>query len=56
MVRVRVPLCDFYYGSGSYYKCGLKYIFVWEVKQHISIREFSAGKEYIMRGWVCKSM
>ena len=49
MVRVMVVLGGFYYGSGSDYKCGLKYIFVWEVKQHISIGEFSAGDEYIMR-------
>ena len=48
----------FYYGlgksigllNGSDYKCGLKYIFVWGVKQHISLGEFSAGVEYIMRG------
>ena len=50
MVRIRVVLVFFCYGSGSYYKCGLKYIFVWGVKQHISIGEFSAGEEYIMRG------
>ena len=49
MVWVRVG--GYYYGSGSYYKCGLKYKFVWGGKQHISI-----GEEYIMRGWVCKSM
>ena len=40
----------FYYGSGSDFKYGLKYIFVWGVKQHISIGEFSAGEEYIMKG------
>ena len=28
----------------------VKNIFVWGVKQHISIGEFSAGEEYIMRG------
>ena len=33
-----------------------KNIFVWGVKQHISIGEFSTGEEYIMRGWVCKYM
>ena len=27
MVRVRVVLCIFYYGSGSYYKCGSKIYF-----------------------------
>ena len=43
-------LGGFYYGSGRDYNCGLKYIFVWGVKQHISIGEFSAGEEYIMRG------
>ena len=32
------------------YNCGLTYIFVWGVKQHKSIGEFSAGEEYIMRG------
>ena len=26
MVRVQVVLVGFYYGSGSDYKCGLKYI------------------------------
>ena len=56
MVRVRVVLGGFYYGSGSDYKCVLKYIFVWGVKQHISIGEFSTGEEYIMRGLVCKYM
>ena len=35
---------------------GLKYIFVWGFKQHISIGEFSAGEEYIMRGGGYKSM
>ena len=50
MVRVRVVLVGFYYGSGCDHNCGLKYIFVWGVKQHISIGEFSAGEEYIMRG------
>ena len=45
----------FYYGSGRDYNCGLEYIFVWGVKQHISIGEFSAGEEYIRRG-VYKSM
>ena len=50
MVRVRVVLGCCYYGSGSYYKCGLKYLFVRGVKQHISIGEFSAWEEYIMRG------
>ena len=25
-------LCFLYYGSGSDYNCGLKYIFVWGVK------------------------
>ena len=48
MVRVRVVLKGFYYGSGRDYKQGLKYIFVWEVKQHISIGEFSTGEEYII--------
>ena len=43
-------LCFFNYGSGRDYNCGLKYIFVWGVKQHTSIGEFSAGEEYIMRG------
>ena len=50
MVRIRVVLVGFYYGSGNDYKYGFKIIFVWEVKQHISIGEFSAGGEYIMRG------
>ena len=49
MVRVRMVLGGFYYGSGHDYNCGLKYIFVWGVKQHISIAEVSAGEEYIMR-------
>ena len=31
MVRVMVVLGGFYYGSGSDYKCELKYIFVWEL-------------------------
>ena len=34
MVRVRVFLFVFY-GSGHDYNCGLKYIFVCGVKQHI---------------------
>ena len=50
MVRIRVVLGGFYYGSGYDYKYGLKNIFVWGVNQHISIGEFSAGEEYIMRG------
>ena len=50
MVRIRVVLRGLYYGSGNDYKYGLKNIFVWGVKQHISIGEFSAGEEYIMRG------
>ena len=56
MVRFRVVSGGFYYVSGSDYKCELKYIFAWVIKQHISIGEFSTGEEYIMRGWVCKSM
>ena len=28
MVRVRVVLWGYYYGSGSDYKCGLKYIYL----------------------------
>ena len=35
---------------------GLEVIINVGVKQHISIGEFSTGDEYIMRGWVCKSM
>ena len=35
MVMARVVLGGYYYGSD--YKCGLKYISVWGVKQHISI-------------------
>ena len=50
MVMIRVVLGGFYYGSGNDYKYGLKNIFVRGVKQHISIGEFSAGEEYIMRG------
>ena len=50
MVKFRVVLGGFYYGSGNDYKYGLKNIFVWGFKQHISIGEFSAGEEYIMRG------
>ena len=56
MVRVRVVLGFLNYGSGQDYNCGLKYIFVWGVKQHISICEFSAGEEYIMRGGGYTSM
>ena len=47
MVRIRVVLGGFYCGSGNDYKYGLKYIFVWGVKQHIFIGEFSAGEEII---------
>ena len=35
MVRVRVVLGGFYYGSGNDYKYGLKNTFVWGVTQHI---------------------
>ena len=50
MVRIRVVLGGFYYGSGNDYKYGLKNIFVWGVKKHISIEEFSAGEEFIKGG------
>ena len=50
MVRVRVVLGGFYYGSGNDYKYGLKNTFVWGVKQHKSIGKFSTGEEYIMGG------
>ena len=50
-----------YYGSGNDYKYGLKIYLSEELKQHISIGEFSAGEEYIMKGEIvnlckCKSI
>ena len=44
MVRVRVVLGGFYYGSGNDYKCAFKIYLSGELN-NISIGEFSAGEE-----------
>ena len=53
-MRGQGGLGGFNYGFGSDDKCGLKYIFGWGVKQHISIWEYRGGIYY--EGWVCKYM
>ena len=55
MVRIRVVLGGFYYGSGNDYKYGLKIYLSGELN-NIYLWEFSAGEEYIMRVGGYKSM